>query len=133
MSLLAEAAQMLRSELNNLGGFAVPIVVTTPSGARVEIRGFAADIAISIDPETGVPVRGRKASVAVSLADLESAGVGIPENIPEETQRPWLVTWKPTAGSEQTMKVSDALPDKLGIVVLLLEEHLESAYTGSMF
>lgn len=131
MSLLAEAAQILRSELNSLSGFAVPITLTTPEGTQIPLKGFATDIALTIDPETGSPVRGRKASVSLSIRDLEEAGISLPENIPEDDKRPWLVTWTPLTGGTQTMKVSDTLPDKLGIVVLFLESHRTSPWTGS--
>lgn len=129
MGLMDEVAQVLREELNSLSGFATSISLTPPQGSPVALKGFWNDIGLTIDPETGVAVRGRRASVAVPIKDLEAANLPIPENVASNRERPWLVTWTPTTGQAQTMKVVDAIPDKLGIVVLLLESHRSTAWS----
>lgn len=84
------------------------------------MRGLQADIGLSIDAETGVAVAGRKASVAVSTRDLIEASFPIPEGVPDEESAPFLVTWTPSTGPTQTMKVIETVPDKLGCLVLHL-------------
>jgi hypothetical protein len=126
VSLLAQAAADARRILNDSArGFATAITLTNPDGTAASLKGFQTDVGLTIEPETGVPVAGRRASVALSLADIVDAGIGMPRNVPDTNSSPWLVTWTPPTGSAQTMKVIDVLPDKLGIVVLLLERWQE--------
>lgn len=119
MSLLAKAAADVRSILNDVGGgFAVPIAVVAPDGTTATINGLQTDVGLAIDPDTGVMVAGRKASIVISQADLAAAGLDIPQGVPDDDENPWLVRWTPPTGAEQTMKVVNALPDKLGCLVL---------------
>lgn len=123
MSLLGDASALVKIVLNDLTGFAVPIQVTSPIGITVTLRGLAKDIALSIDPETGVAVSGRKASVSLDLDAVQDAFGAVPEGIPDEDDKPWLVTWTPATGSAQTMKIMDVMPDKLGVLVCHVEAY----------
>lgn len=109
--------------MNDTTSFGVAMVLRNPDNETLEINGLENDIGLSIDPETGVAVAGRKASVAVSYQDLLDGGFELPENIPDDTETPWLVTWTPMSGGPQTMKIVGTIPDKLGIVVLQLEAY----------
>lgn len=124
MSLLSDLASTAREILSNTADFAVAMKLTSPEGRTVTIAGLQADIGLSIDPETGVAIAGRKASVAISSALLAELGVELPQNIPEDDRRPWLVEWTPPTGGAQKMKVVSTIPDKLGIVVLHLERYV---------
>lgn len=122
MSLLDQAAADLRTILEDTdGGFAVLITVTNPDGVSVVLKGLQSDIAITIDPETGLAVTGGRVSVALSIEALVEAGLGMPRNIAESDRRPWLVQFTSPTGGLQRFKVSEALPDRLGCVVCLLE------------
>ncbi len=123
MSLLDDAHLLVKNVLNDASGFSVPITVTSPLGVSVELRGLAKDIALSIDPETGVAVSGRKASVSLDLDAVQDAFGSIPEGIPDEDGKPWLVTWTPPTGSAQTMKIMDVMPDKLGVLICFVEAY----------
>ena len=119
MSLLAKAAADVRSILNDVaGGVAVPITIVPPTHDSVIVNGFQTDVGLSTDPDTGVMVAQRKASIAISQADLLAAGIDIPEGVPDDDRTPWLVRWTPPTGEQQTMKVVNVLPDKLGCLVL---------------
>lgn len=121
MSLLDQAAADLRAILE--GEFAVVITVTDPDGNIATLRGLQTDIGQSIDPETGVAVAGRKASVALSIAALTEAGLGEPRNIADRDRKPWIVVFTAPTGALQTFKVSEALPDKQGCIVCMLEAY----------
>lgn len=122
MSLLDQAAADLRAILtDSAGGFAVPITVTDPAGHTGTVNGLQTDIGHSIDPETGMTIAGRRVSVSLSIPALAAVGLGVPQGVPESNKKPWVVTFTPTGGSAQTFKVSEVLPDKLGIAVCILE------------
>lgn len=121
MGLLDTAAADIRSILEDVDGFSTEIVVTNPSGVSATLRGLQTDHSMAIDPGTGAPVTGSNVSVALSIAALQEAGIGMPRGIPEGTKRPWLVEFTNPMGETQKFKVSEALPDKLGCVVLRLE------------
>jgi hypothetical protein len=120
MSLLDQAKALARSILNDATGFGVPITLTNPDGASANLYGLSTDIGLSIDPETGLTVSGRKASVSISVADITAAGFALPEAVPDEGEKPWLVQVANTAGA-QVMKVTDVVPDQtLGLLTLHL-------------
>lgn len=121
MSLLDQAATDLRSILENDQDFAVPIVVTNPDGVSATLKGLQTDHALTIDPETGVAVTGSNVSVALSIQALQQAGIGQPRGIADSSRRPWLVQFTTPTGDTQKFKVAEALPDKLGCLVLRLE------------
>ncbi len=122
MSLLAQAAADLRSILEDVdGGFAVSIVATSPSGASATVRGIQTDHHLTINPDTGTAVSGSNVSIALSLAALAEAGIGIPYAVADRALRPWLMTFTTPTGDEQTFKVADTQPDKLGCLVCRLE------------
>lgn len=122
MSLRDQAAADLRAFLEDTeDGFAIPITVTDPAGTSVELAGFAADIGQTFDPDTGQAVAGRRASVAISIAALLEAGIGTPKGIANSSTRPWVVAWTGADGVERHFKVSQAMPDELGVVTCILE------------
>lgn len=122
MSLLDEAAADLQAILGDATrGFAVPITVTDPANNTAVINGLQTDVALTIDPETGVAVTGRRASVVLPIAALTAAGLGEPRGVADSDRKPWLVRFTAPTGGEQLFKVTEALPDKLGCVVCLLE------------
>jgi hypothetical protein len=123
VSLLEQASADLKAILEDSAGFAVDITVTDPEGNSAALKGLQTDISQTIDPETGMAVVGRKASVALSLDALAAAGLGQPRNIPGRDQKPWVVSFTAPTGGLQTFKVSEAMPDKLGCIVCLLETY----------
>lgn len=122
-SLLEQAKALSRSVLNDTSGFGVPVTVTSPDGISAVVHGLSTDIGLSIDPDTGLTVSGRKASVSVSIEDLTDAGLEVPEAVPDESEKPWLVRIANAQGS-QLMKVVDTVPDlTLGVVILHLGKY----------
>jgi hypothetical protein len=122
VSLLDLAAADLRTIVEDAsGGFAVPVTVIDPNGDSVVLNGLQNDVAYTIDPETGLAVSGRRVSVTLSLVSLEEAGLGQPCGIPDKSRKPWRMMFTAPTGAEQTFKVVDALPDKLGCLVCILE------------
>jgi len=126
VSLLAQAAADLRSILEDTNDFAVEVVVTNPAGASATLKGLQTDHSLSIDPETGMAVTGSNVSVALSVVALQESGLGQPRAIAASNQRPWLVEFTTPIGDTQKFKVSEALPDKLGCLVLRLEAWKEA-------
>lgn len=116
MSLFDEASEVLRQVLTEPGGHGVDVVLTDPAARVFALRGLHQDIGLSIDPETGVQVMGRRASVALPLVDL--AASGIPRQVPETDQKPWTVLMLGV-----TYRVTGAIPDRFGCVVLTLEAY----------
>lgn len=103
-------------------GFGWPITVTAPDGTVGALTGFSTDIAQLIDPDTGQLVSGRQASAALRISSLTAAGLGLPENVPDATSKPWLVAFDDINGNAWTFKVQDSNPDRAaGVVTVLLE------------
>lgn len=124
MSLLAQAAADLRAILeDDVGGFAVAIVLTNPYGVSATLKGLQTDHALTIDPDTGQAVTGANASVALSIPAILAVGptFGMPRGISDSAMRPWIVQFTTPTGDTQKFKVSEALPDKLGCLVCRLE------------
>lgn len=121
MSLLEQAKADLRAILEDTNDFAVEIVVTNPDGESATLKGLQTDHYLAIDAQTGVAVTGSNVSVALSILALQEAGIGIPRAIADSSRRPWLVRFTTPTGDDQTFKVSEALPDKLGCLVCRLE------------
>jgi hypothetical protein len=124
VNLREEATAHLRSILeDSAGGFGWATTVTDPDGTSAELTGFQNDTSMNIDPETGVAVVGRQASVALPLAALAEAGLGEPRGIADSSLKPWVVRFTDLQGRLCTFKVSEAIPDRAGIVVLMLEAY----------
>lgn len=119
MSLLSQAASDLQGIVENTGGFASPVTLTTPGKVAHSLVGTSADIGQTIDPETGVPVAGRRASVAFSWLTLHARGLD-PKGVEEGS--PWTVQFADVAGSSHTYKIVETIPDRtLGMLVCILE------------
>ena len=103
-------------------GFGWAITVTNPAGTALALTGASNDIAQMIDPDTGEAVSGRSASVALRISTLVTGGLALPEAIPDESAKPWLVAFNDINGNAHIFKVSESNPDRaLGIVTCLLE------------
>ena len=109
-------------------GFAFLVTVTDPDGSSTPagFTGFSNDISQIIDPDTGEAVSGRMASVALDMAALMLAGLGLPEGVADEDQKPWVVAFNDIEGEPYTFKVSQSNPDRsLGLVVCILEAYCD--------
>lgn len=99
-----------------------PVVVTNPEGEKRRLLGITTDIGEELDPDTGIAVAGRRASVALHIRSLTEAGLDMPVNIADQSQRPWLMTFVNSEGEEVDYKVMDTMPDTaVGLVVCMLE------------
>jgi hypothetical protein len=117
-----QAAADARAIVEDAAAFSWPVTVTNPSGLSAVLNGLTKDIAAHVDPETGIVVSSRTASVTLSTASLETAGLGVPKNIPQKTSKPWVIQFFDVAGMLHAFKVIDSLPDTtLGLVVCRLE------------
>lgn len=129
MGLRAIAKADLSSILSDIDyGFAFLVTVTDPAGnsTPVGFTGFSNDISQIIDPDTGLAVSGRSASVALDITSLTAAGLGLPENIPDKTSKPWLVAFNDIEGNPYTFKVAQSNPDRsLGLVVCIVEAYVD--------
>jgi len=123
MGLRAEAESVLEEILEDENFFAWPITVTDPNELYKPLTGRSNDIGQIIDPDTGAVISGRSASVALRISSLLGAGFSsIPEGIPDESSKPWLVAFDDINGNAYTFKVSEGNPDRaIGIVVCQLE------------
>lgn len=119
-SLMAEIARTLQSVLDNVADFATAAILTAPDGTAFAISGLYQDIGLSIDPDTGLSVQARKATLVVSTLTLMQQGIVLPRG--QDSALPWLVTLTPPTGSEITLAVQSAIPDKLGSYVLALAD-----------
>lgn len=105
-------------------GFGWDITVTDPAGTVGNLVGYSNDIGQQFDPDTGQFVSGRLPTVALRISSLTAAGLAIPEGIPEEPVKPWLVTFDDINGNSFTFKVVDAMPDRtLGLVTCILTDY----------
>lgn len=103
-------------------GFGWSITVTDPAGASAVLKGFSNDISQLIDPDTGQAVSGRLATVAIRIADLVTAGLGLPVSIVELASKPWVIEFNDINGNSYKFKVNESNPDRaIGMVVCLLE------------
>lgn len=119
--LYSQAHTDLNSILSDAGGVGLAITVTRPDGTSAEVKGTAQDIGLTIDPETGHTVSGRRASVGLPTAGLD-ASVGRPVVIQSEALKPWLVSYQlPSEVSATTYRITETLPDRLGLIVCFLE------------
>lgn len=125
MANLRELAERdLALTLEDAGGFAWPITITSPTGQSATLRGRSSDIAQVIDPDTGRAVSGRAASVTVRVSTLTAKGLPLPRSISQETMRPWVVTFNDIGGAVHSFKVVQSNPDRtLGVVVCHLEAY----------
>lgn len=123
MSLRATAgADATRIIEDGTYGFGWSIILIDPSDLEAELTGVSNDIHELIDPDTGVSVSGRRASIALSISTLESANIALPYNIPDESDKPYIVKFNDSAGVEHVFKVIESHPDQtLDIVTCLLE------------
>ena len=123
MGLRAEAESVLEEILEDVDFFAWPITVKDPSENSASMTGRSNDISQIIDPDTGGVISGRSASVALRISSLVSAGFSsLPEGIPDESSKPWIVTFDDINGNSFDFKVSNSNPDRaIGIVVCELE------------
>lgn len=120
MSLLDQASSDFQAILTDEEGFGTRMTLTRPDSVTQEVTGFAADIGQEIDPETGVAVSGRTIHASLPLGDL--AAIGRPHGVGDSTSRPWLVTMRlPSASGPETFKVVRTMPDRVGILVCILE------------
>lgn len=126
MSLRAQAEADLAVTLeDSVFGFGFAIKVTDPTGNFGELTGFSNDIAQLIDPDTGQIVSGRLASAALRISSLTAKGLGIPEDVADETSKPWRIDFEDINGTPHTFKVTESDPDRsLGVVVCLLESYV---------
>lgn len=107
-------------------GFGWSITLTDPDGLTDTLTGFSDDISQVIDPDTGQLVSGRLASVALRISSLIAAGFTLPRNVPDNTLKPWVVTFNDINGIAHTFKVRQSDPDRaLGMVVCILEGYDE--------
>lgn len=107
-------------------GFGWSITLTDPDGLTDTLTGFSDDISQVIDPDTGQLVSGRLASVALRISSLIAAGFTLPRNVPDNTLKPWVVTFNDINGTAHTFKVRQSDPDRaLGMVVCILEGYDE--------
>lgn len=114
----ADARKILNDELFGAG---VPISLVAPDGTVGTLTGFSNDIGLLIDPDTGQAVSGRAATIAIHMADLQEQGLAIPENIIDQTSKPWIVKFSDRLNNEYTFKVSQSHPDRtMGIVTCSL-------------
>jgi len=103
-------------------GFGYPITVTDPAGTIGNLTGFSNDISQLIDPDTGVAVSGRLATVALRISSLTTAGLGLPKNISNKSQKPWIIEFDDINGNPYKFKVKDGDPDRaIGLVICMLE------------
>ena len=104
---------------DSAGGFGVPMVLTSPSGASQNITGMAADIGQTIDPETGQSISGRRSHVTLPT---ESLTIGRPVGVPQEAVSPWLVEFQlPSETAPQRFRIFETMPDRLGCIVCFVE------------
>jgi len=122
VSLREAAAADTKAILEDQNDFGVPITVTDPAGNSATVNGKDADISQLIDPDTGQAVSGRQVSVVLVISTLEANGLGIPENVPEASKKPWLIEFNDVNGKPHVFKVKSSDPDRtVGIVVCVLE------------
>ena len=120
--MLDEAAADLAAILaDDVGGFAVPIMLTDPDGNTAIVNGLATDIGLTYHPESGVAVSAQKISVALPISALDSVGIGRPRGIGDRGGRPWFVTFKLPNNEELTYKVASSMPDALGCLICFVE------------
>src|SRR5687768_14346978 len=98
MGLRQQAAADLKSILENEDDFGWPITVTNPVGVSADLVGMSTDISEVLDPGLGIPVSGRLASVAIASESLTAAGLGLPNNVSDESSKPWLVRFNDIGG-----------------------------------
>lgn len=124
---LAERHLALTIE-DGAGGFGWPITLTSPAGVATAMTGQSVDISAVIDPDTGQLISGRQASVALRIASIPPAVVtaeGLPRNVPDDTSKPWRVTFDDINGVTHEFKVKASLPDRtIGLTVLTLEAYV---------
>ena len=126
MPLRTHAADLMRTILNDdVCAFGWPLVLIDPQGfsSELPLMGRSQDIAQIIDPDTGQAVSGRMASAVLAIKDIVDAGyTGLPKNIADTAQKPWLVNFDDELGNTYYFKVAESNPDRtLGDVVMLLE------------
>ena len=113
MGLKDIAAADARTILNDkVTGVAVSIIITDPDGVVGNLTGNSSDIAEVIDVDTGRMISGREASVTLVIADLTEKGLGIPENVQDDSKKPWLVDFDDVNGNSYTFKVIRSSPDR---------------------
>jgi hypothetical protein len=124
MGLREQAALDALRFLEDQCGFGWPITLTNPDGAKLRLTGFSNDIGQTIDADTGMLVSGQQASVALPLLRLKGEQWAIPRMIPDQSMKPWLVTFDDVAGVTRTYKVRETLPDQaIGVIVCMLEAY----------
>lgn len=125
MSLREVAEQDLGIILEDLEtGFGWPITLTAPDGTAATFTGFASDISQLIDPDTGQAVSGRLATITLrnAVIDQELPGKGLPINVVDTNNKPWLVSFDDINGVNYIFKVAESNPDRtLGLTVCILE------------
>jgi hypothetical protein len=103
-------------------GFGYDITVTDPNLTTADLIGYSNDIAQLIDPDTGQAVSGRLATVVLRISSLTSKGLGLPENIADTAQKPWVIEFNDINGNPFKFKVSQSNPDRtIGVVSCILE------------
>jgi hypothetical protein len=122
MNLRVQAEKDLAVTLEDaVMGFGWEMVVTDPDGFTADLCGQSGDIALLIDPETGQAVSGRVAHVAIRISTLAEKGLGIPRGVADETEKPWVISFKDLACDDYTFKVEEARPDRtLGMVLCVI-------------
>lgn len=122
MGLRETAERDLGRILENRDEWGWDITLTDPSGTSAPLVGLSYDISQSVDPDTGQLITGRFAHVVLRVSSILLAGLAIPENVADSSQKPWLVAFNDIQGTPYTFKVSHASPDRtLGSVSCTLE------------
>lgn len=120
LRLLAEQDLALTLE-DSVTGFGWAVTVTDPAGASVDMTGQSHDVGLAIDPDTGIPISGRSCAVTLRTSSIVAAGIAVPNGRPDQSLRPYLVTFNDINGAPYKFKVVDSIPDRvLGIVTLIL-------------
>ena len=125
MTLHETAAADLQNILeDDETGFGWPMTITDPNGDSASVVGAWTDIGKEIDPDLGVAVAGRSASIVVRISALGAEGLGMPENVPESSSKPWTVSLVDATGTTRTYKIQNVSPDlRRGLVQCDLEDY----------
>lgn len=122
MGLREIAAADFAAITGNTNQWGMTITLTDPAGVVTPLVGITGDVAGIIDPDTGTAVTGRRTHIAIPIAQLPAGER--PRHIPEDDQKPWLVSFARVGGTPIIYVVVGTMPDDtLGSFVCLLERY----------
>ncbi len=100
-------------------------VLTNPNQVSSNLTVRTNDISLVIDADTGQAVSGRTCTVVFDLEALDSASIGVPIGVPDESSKPWIFETSDSRGIQYKFKIVSTEPDNiLGLLTCFLEVYL---------